>query len=83
MHNLKKPYRCSWKRSRKRGSSTDNVDFEKFKKAEEKESISKNPAEQNLPKCLKLTDYIIYNNKNIEDLEKEVMKYISSLEGLF
>ncbi|MDD3475014.1 MAG: nucleoside monophosphate kinase [Candidatus Dojkabacteria bacterium] len=35
-----------WERSKIRSSSTDDVTFEEFKEAEERESISENPAEK-------------------------------------
>ncbi|MDD3474596.1 MAG: hypothetical protein PHP08_01680, partial [Candidatus Dojkabacteria bacterium] len=70
-----------WERSKIRSSSTDDVTFEEFKEAEERESISENPAEQNLPKCLTLTDHIIYNNGTIEDLEEQVLEYLSTQEN--
>lgn len=62
-----------------RGTSTDNVSFEKFLADEEKEMISTDPNKQNLKKCIEMADFKIDNNGTMEELAskiEEVLKII-------
>lgn len=62
-----------------RGTSTDNVSFEKFLADEEKEMTSTDPNKQNLKKCIEMADFKIDNNGTLEELSskiEEVLKII-------
>lgn len=56
----------------KRKSETDQITFEQFVSDEKREFISNDPNKQNLSRCIELADYKIENNKNIEDLYKQI-----------
>ena len=68
--------RVRYGRIHKRGSATDAVSFEKFLVDEKRESVSENPSEQNLPKCIALADYIFSNNSSPDDLFRQVNKVL-------
>lgn len=55
-----------------RASETDRVTFETFIDNEKRESVSTDPAVQNLRACIRLADHVIMNNGTIEDLQKEI-----------
>ncbi len=55
-----------------RKSETDNIDYQTFLKNEKREMSSDDPNKQNLAKCREMADFIFLNDKNIEDLNKEV-----------
>jgi deoxycytidylate deaminase len=63
-----------------RGTSTDNVSFEKFLADEAKEMTSTDPNKQNLKKCIEMADFIIekkYDRPSWDDYFMEVMEAIS------
>ncbi len=62
-----------------RQSETDNVSFEEFLGEEKREMFSINPNEQNLSGCIIKADFILENNKTIEQLEKQVDEIIGKL----
>lgn len=66
------PLELRYERIRKRGSSKDDVTFEKFKEQQELESSSDDPTHQNLGACIKLADYVIINNGDMDTLYKNV-----------
>ena len=68
-----------FKRIRSRGTSKDSVTFKEFKIQEEKESKTKDPNVQNLPKCILMSDYKFDNNGSIEDLYDQVEKVIQKI----
>lgn len=69
-----------YNRIKSRGSSTDNVEFEKFKADEEKEFTSNDPNKQNLSACIKLADYSFLNNQNLENLFYEVENILTKIK---
>lgn len=71
-----------WERSNVRGGKFDGVSLEEFVEQEEKESISENPSEQNLRKCLELCDVVFNNDGTKEELEIEVKEYFSPNENI-
>lgn len=66
-------------RSQTRLSEKDKISFEKFLYDENKEMISSDPAKQNLSECIKLADYKIENDGNIEELHKNVEEILSKI----
>ena len=64
--------RLRYSRILSRNSETDNVNFEEFLENEKREMISINPYQQNLSKCIELSDFKIENNKTIEELNKKI-----------
>jgi dephospho-CoA kinase len=61
-----------YERNFKRGSSTDNVTFEKFVEQEKIEMESIDPNKQNLKKCIAMADFTIVNNKDINFLNQQI-----------
>lgn len=68
-----------FERIRTRGSETDKVSFEKFKQDESKEMTGTDPNKQNLKKCIEEADFVIRNDKSIEDLYLQVNKVLEQL----
>ncbi|MCX6705836.1 MAG: AAA family ATPase [Candidatus Woesebacteria bacterium] len=66
-------------RIQKRNSEKDNITFKKFKEQEKKESQSKDPNAQNLPKCISMADYKFDNNGTINKLYEKVEKVINKI----
>ncbi len=62
-----------------RGSETDKVSFEKFKHDESKEMTGTDPNKQNLKKCIEEADFVIRNDKTIEELYMQVNKVLEQL----
>lgn len=58
-------------RNKKRGSSKDNISFEKFKEQEKKEPLQE---------CIQKADYVIFCDGNLDDLRKEMEKMIQELQ---
>lgn len=65
-----------YERITKRGSKKDGVSFKEFQKQEEKESQNSDPNAQNLPKCIAMSDTVIYNDVSIEELYEKVEEFI-------
>ena len=59
-----------------RKSETDNIDFQTFLENEKREMTSDDPNKQNLAKCKEMADFVFLNDKNIEDLYREVEEVI-------
>lgn len=70
------PLDIRYERITKRNNSSDMVNFEKFKKQEEKETSSKLKTEQNITECMKMADVILKNTGSIEDLKRIIDKEI-------
>lgn len=66
----------------RRQTSTDHVTYDEFKENEEKEMHSSDPNKQNLSKCIQMADFVLTNNKRIEDLEKQVNNLYEKLQKL-
>ncbi len=56
----------------KRGSSTDNVTFEKFVADENKEMDAKEPWQTNIKGCMKQADFLLSNNGSVEELHQKI-----------
>ena len=69
-----------YERIRSRKSSTDNVSFETFVENEKKEMSSDNESGQNLSACMALADFRFNNDKDIEDLDRQVEDALKSIE---
>ena len=63
-------------RIKMRKSETDNIDFKTFLENEKREMSSDDPNKQNLAKCREMADFIFWNNKEIEDLNREVKEVL-------
>jgi len=59
-----------------RGTTTDNISFEKFLADEQREMESTDPNKQNLSECIKRADYVIRNNGSIEELNEKIEKIL-------
>jgi len=77
-----KSVRYARAKSRKRWGE-DFLSFEEWAAAEEKELHPKtdDPSVQNIGACMALTDYTIYNNGSIEELEKASVELVRRLLG--
>jgi dephospho-CoA kinase len=71
------PLEMRYERIAKRGTSKDNISFEEFKKQEENE-MGKPGAQIN--ECVRIADYKITNDGDIDELEKKVSKILAELE---
>jgi dephospho-CoA kinase len=74
--------RTRYERIVKRGSETDAVSFEEFTAHEERESISDDPAKQNLKRVAALADFHIRNDGNLEKLHRQVDAILATVERL-
>jgi dephospho-CoA kinase len=63
-----------------RGTSTDNVSFEKFLADEQREMVSIDPNKQNLSECIKRADFVIDNNGSLEELEEKIEKILQIID---
>lgn len=77
---IKAPRKIRFSRIKKRKSGTDNIDYKSFLKHEKIETSS-DPSKQNLPACIRLSDFIISNNYTIKVLEKKTQELIKKLEN--
>lgn len=55
-----------------RQSETDNISYEEFLKNEQREMVSVNPHQQNLKKCIEMADFVLNNDKTVQELYKQV-----------
>lgn len=63
-----------------RGTSTDNIDFEKFLTDEQREMESTDPNKQNLSECIKKADFVIKNDGTIEELNQKIEEILKIIE---
>lgn len=64
-----------------RGSSTDQVSFERFVSDEQRESTLDDPSKGNLRRCIEMADYKFMNDWTVAELEGKVDKVLSQLSG--
>ena len=69
-----------YERIKKRGSSTDHIDFKTFLANEKREMSTNDPNKQNLGKCIKMADFVFYNDGAMEDLFKQVEIVLKKIE---
>lgn len=62
-----------------RKSETDQIDFAKFKFDENREMQSSDPNKQNLSECIKMADFIVYNDNDLDELYSQVDKIMSKI----
>lgn len=63
-----------------RQSETDNISFEEFIENEKREMFSVDPNHQNLSTCIRLADFILENNKDLENLKKQVNIFLEKIK---
>jgi dephospho-CoA kinase len=68
-----------YERSIKRKSNLDQISFKEFKRLEEAEMQSNDPAKQNLKECLKRADVVFNNDGTLKELKKKVTKYFEGI----
>ena len=71
-----------FQRIRLRDSETDHIILEKFKQDEQREMTAIDPNKQNLQKCIDEADYVIHNDKSVEDLCKQVDMVLEKLTNI-
>ena len=64
--------RLRYSRILSRNSETDNISFEEFLENEKREMISISPYQQNLSKCIELSDFKFTNDGSIKELYEKV-----------
>ena len=69
-----------YERVSERGTTTDNVTFERFLSDEKREMESTDPNKQNLRKCIEMADFIIKNNGTLEDLNKKIEETLKIIQ---
>jgi dephospho-CoA kinase len=74
------PVEVRYDRIYKRGSSTDNVTFEKFLEDEKREMESLDPTKQNLKACIEMADFVFYNDATLDDLYKKVDEVLERIK---
>lgn len=63
-----------YKRIYERASETDKISFEEFVANEKREMKSTDPTKQNLSKCIAMADYLIDNDKDLNNLYEQIEK---------
>lgn len=71
--------RIRYERIMKRGSETDHITFETFINNEQREMTSNDPNNQNLKRCIEMSDVCFMNNGEIQELYRKVEKYIGKI----
>ena len=72
--------RKRYERIMSRKSEKDSVSFEKFAGDEQRESVSDEPWDMNLPKCIALADVMIRNDGTTEELRAQVDKALENAQ---
>ena len=72
------PQSLRFKRLRKRARQGDPIDFEDFKRVDDKENKSIGKG-QEINKCLEMADFKIINSSSLKDLRNKVEKILSNL----
>ncbi|MDD3281544.1 MAG: AAA family ATPase [Bacteroidales bacterium] len=62
-----------------RSSETDNIDYQTFIQNEKREFTSANPNNQNLKRCIELSDFKFVNNGSIQELYNQIENVLSKL----
>ncbi len=73
--------RIRYNRIKKRNSETDQVSYSTFIMNEQREMHSEDPNKQNLSECIRMADYVIHNDKSIEDLHQKTEQFFSQVIG--
>lgn len=63
-----------------RGSSTDNVSFDRFVSDEQREATLMDPTKGNLRRCIDMADYNFKNDWTVEELHKKVEKVLNGIK---
>jgi dephospho-CoA kinase len=63
-----------------RKSETDRIDFETFIANEQREYDSEDPNKQNLSACIKEANFVLENNTDLLNLQKQVDEIIAKIE---
>lgn len=71
-----------YERIKKRGSLTDFVNFKTFLANEKREMSTNDPNKQNLGKCIKMADFVFYNDGAMEDLFEQVESVLKKIENV-
>ena len=69
-----------YERITKRQSETDKIDFNTFKKNENREMENQDPNKQNLKKCIELANHKLQNNGTIEQLNTKLEELYGQLQ---
>ncbi len=65
-----------------RQSETDRIDFQTFIENENREMDASDPSQQNLRACIKLAQFVLYNNGSLEMLEQQIEQMLHSIPTL-
>lgn len=68
-----------YKRIQQRQSETDKISYETFLANEKREMHTSDPNKQNLSACIALADFVVNNNGNIEELQKQTEEILNKI----
>ncbi len=73
--------RIRYQRVQQRGSETDNIDYDTFIANENREMSGKDPATQNLMKCIETADFALDNNGTFQQLFDQIERIMSEVDA--
>lgn len=73
--------RIRYQRVQQRGSETDNIDYETFIANENREMSGKDPATQNLMKCIETADFALDNNGTFQQLFNQIEQIMGEVNA--
>ena len=77
------PKELRYERISSRGSEKDNISFEKFLEQEAKESSGTSPWDMNIPKCIKMANFVFQNIHDKKQLQVDVSNYLKKFSAPF
>ena len=69
-----------FKRIKDRDNETDAVSYEEFLENEKKEAVATDPTKVNLFKCLELADFVIKNDKDVNNLYQRIEEIFNEIK---
>jgi dephospho-CoA kinase len=74
--------RVRYSRIKKRNSETDQISYETFIMNEQREMHSTDANKQNLAACIQQADYVIHNNKTLNELHKQSLLFYHKIKAI-
>lgn len=72
-----------YKRIKLRKSETDHISYETFLENEQREMNSTDPNAQNIGRCMELSDYKLWNNGTMEQLNAKVQEVLTEIQNRY
>jgi dephospho-CoA kinase len=70
-----------YQRIQKRKSETDAVSFETFLANEAREMHATDPNHQNLAECIRMADFVLHNEENLESLHHQIEEILQKINA--